>query len=181
MVLTRSHATTVIALIHKGKAAVAGDGQVTINDTVIKNTAQKIRSLYDGKILAGYAGTAGDALALFELFEKKLEQYNGNLQRSCVELVKDWRTDKSLQQLEAVIAVTDKKSIFMISGAGDVVEPDDGIVAIGSGGPFALAAARALIWANPKLTAKQIALRALEVAADICIFTNKNITVETIA
>lgn len=180
MTMQRAHGTTVIGLIHKGMAAIAGDGQVTIHDTVIKNTAQKIRSLMDGKIIAGYAGTAGDALALFDLFEKKLELYNGNLQRSCIELVKDWRTDKSLQQLEAVIVVTDKKSIFLISGAGDVVEPDDKIVAIGSGGAFALAAARALIWANPKLSADKIAAKSIELASEICIFTNSRIQVESI-
>lgn len=173
-------ATTIIGLIHNGQAAMAGDGQVTLDDTVMKATATKIRTLYDDKVLAGFAGTAADALALFELFEKKLEEFAGNLPRASVELAKEWRTDRILRRLEAVITVTDGKYIFMISGNGDVVEPDDGIVAIGSGGPYALAAARALISANGKLTAEKIARKALEIAAEICIFTNDNIKVVTI-
>ncbi|MDD3732499.1 MAG: ATP-dependent protease subunit HslV [candidate division Zixibacteria bacterium] len=173
-------ATTIIGLIHNGKAAMAGDGQVTFDDTVIKSKAVKIRTMREGGILAGFAGTAADALALFELFEKKIDEYSGNLPRASVELAKEWRTDKTLQRLEAVIAVTDNKNIFLISGNGDVVEPDDGIVAVGSGGAYALAAARALIYANPKMTADKIAQKALEIAADICIYTNNNIKVETI-
>ncbi len=174
------HATTIVGLIHNGKAAMAGDGQVTFDDTILKAKAVKIRKMRDGAILVGFAGAAADALALFELFEKKIEEFSGNLAKASVELAKEWRTDKTLQKLEAVIAVTDKEHIFLISGNGDVVEPDDGIVAIGSGGSYALAAARALIFANPKLTADKIAHKALEIAADICVFTNKNIKVEMI-
>ena len=173
-------ATTIIGLIHNGKAAMAGDGQVTFDDAIVKTKAVKIRKMQDGKILAGFAGAAADALALFELFEKKIEAFPGNLQKAAVELAKEWRTDKSLQKLEAVIAVATNEHIYLISGTGDVLEPDDGIIAIGSGGSYALAAARALIWANPKMTADKIVAKAMEIAGDICIYTNKNITVETI-
>lgn len=176
----RTRSTTILGLIYKGQAAMAGDGQVTFDDTVLKNKAVKIRTMFDGKILAGFAGTAADALALYELLDKKIEEYSGNLPRAAVELAKEWRTDKMLQKLEAVIAVTDKKHIFLLSGTGDVIEPDDGIIAIGSGGPYALAAARALLKANPKLTAEKVVHQAMEIAADICIFTNHQITVETI-
>lgn len=175
------HATTILGLIHHGKAAMAGDGQVTFDDTILKANAVKIRKMQDGKILAGFAGAAADALALFELFEKKLEEFPDNLAKAAVELAKEWRTDRSLQKLEAVIAVTNGTHIFLISGNGDVVEPDDKIVAIGSGGTYALAAARALLFANPKLSAEKVAHKALEIAADICVFTNKNIKVETIS
>jgi ATP-dependent HslUV protease subunit HslV len=160
---------------------MAGDGQITLDDTVIKSKSSKIRMMHDDKIIAGFAGTAADALALFELFEKKIDEHAGNLPRAAVELAKEWRTDKMLHRLEAVIAVTDKKHIFLISGNGDVIEPDDGIVAIGSGGSYALAAARALLEANPKLTAESIARKALEIAADICVFTNDQITVKTLS
>ena len=176
----KTRATTIIGLIHNGKAALAGDGQVSLDDTVIKSKATKIRTMFEGKVLAGFAGTAADALALFELFEKKLGEFSGNLQRASIELAKEWRTDRILRQLQAVIAVTDGKHIFLISGTGDVIEPDDGIVAIGSGGPYALAAARALIFANPKMTAEKIAQKALEIAAEICVYTNNNISVVTI-
>lgn len=176
----RTRSTTILGLIYKGKAAMAGDGQVTFEDTVLKNKAVKIRTMSDGKILAGFAGTAADALALAELLDKKIDEFSGNLPRAAVELAKEWRTDKMLQKLEAVIAVTDKKHIFLLSGTGDVIEPDDGIIAIGSGGPYALAAARALLKANPKLTAEKVVRQAMEIAADICIFTNHQITVETI-
>jgi ATP-dependent HslUV protease subunit HslV len=172
--------TTILGLIHKGQAAMGGDGQVTLDDTILKAKSSKIRRMHDGKILSGFAGTAADALALYELLEKKIDEYSGNLQRAAVELAKDWRTDKTLQRLEAVIAVTDKKNIFLLSGNGEVIEPDDGIVAAGSGGAYALAAARALILANSKLTAEKIVATALEIAADICVYTNKNITVETL-
>ncbi|MFQ6007342.1 MAG: ATP-dependent protease subunit HslV [Candidatus Zixiibacteriota bacterium] len=172
--------TTILGLIHKGQAAMGGDGQVTLEDTILKAKSTKIRRLHDGKILAGFAGTAADALALYELLEKKIDEYSGNLQRAAVELAKDWRTDKTLQKLEALIAVTDKKNIFLVSGNGEVIEPDDGIVAAGSGGAYALAAARALILANYRLTAERIVTTALEIAADICVYTNKNITVETL-
>jgi ATP-dependent HslUV protease subunit HslV len=176
----KTRSTTILGLIHKKQAAMAGDGQVTFDDTVMKAGAMKIRTMYDGRVISGFAGTAADALALYELLEKKIEEHSGNLPRAAVELAKEWRTDKMLSKLEAVLAVTDGKSIFLLSGTGDVVEPDDGIVAIGSGGPYALAAARALIQANPKLSAKTVAVQALEIAADICIYTNHNITVETL-
>jgi ATP-dependent HslUV protease subunit HslV len=174
----RLHATTIVGLIHKGQAAMAGDGQVTFDETVMKTKAVKIRRLHQGKILAGFAGAVADAMALYELLEKKIDEHDGNLPKAAVELAKEWRTDRSLQRLEAVIAVTDKKNMLLISGNGEVIEPDDGLIAIGSGGSYALAAARALRYANPKLTAEKIATKALEIASDICIFTNKNIKVE---
>jgi ATP-dependent HslUV protease subunit HslV len=174
------HATTIIGIIHNGTAAMAGDGQVTFDDTVMKTTATKIRRMHDDTILAGFAGAAADALALYELLEKKIDEYSGNLPRAAVELAKDWRTDKQLQKLEALIAVTDKKSIFLISGTGDVIEPDDGIITIGSGGPYALAAARAFIKSNPKMTAEKVVKQSMEIAADICIYTNHNIKVEVL-
>lgn len=176
----KTRSTTILGLIYNGQAAMAGDGQVSMHDTVMKATATKIRTMQDGKILTGFAGTAADALALFELFEKKIDEYPGNLAKAAVELAKEWRTDKILQRLEAMIAVTDKKHIFLISGTGDVIEPDDGIVAIGSGGAYALAAARALLYADSKLTAEQVAKKALEIAAEICVYTNSNIKVVTI-
>ncbi len=176
----KTRSTTIIGLIHRGKAAMAGDGQVTFDETVMKDKAVKIRTMYDGKILSGFAGTAADALALYDLLEKKIEEFSGNLPRAAVELAKEWRTDKMLQKLEAIIAVTDKKNIFLVSGTGDVIEPDDGIIAIGSGGPFALAAARAILRTSPKMPADKIVTMALEIAADICIYTNHNIRVETI-
>lgn len=159
---------------------MAGDGQVTLDETVLKTRAVKIRTMHDGKILAGFAGAAADALALYELLEKRIDEYSGNLQRAAVELAKEWRTDKTLQRLEAIIAVTDNKSIYMISGTGDIVEPDDKIIAIGSGGSFALAAARGLLAGNKKWSAERIARTAMEIAADICIYTNNEITVRTI-
>ncbi len=176
----KTRSTTILGLIYKGRAAMAGDGQVTYDDTVLKNKAIKIRKMNDDKILAGFAGTAADAMALYELLEKKIDEYTGNLPKAAVELAKEWRTDKMLQKLEAVIAVTDKEHIFLLSGTGDVIEPDDGIIAIGSGGPFALAAARAFMKANPKMTADKIVRQAMEIAADICIYTNHNIKVETL-
>lgn len=159
---------------------MAGDGQVTFDDTILKAKANKVRKMYEDKMIAGFAGTAAEALALFELLEKKIEEHSGNLPRAAVELAKEWRTDKVLQKLEAVIAVTDGKCIFLVSGTGDVVEPDDGIVAIGSGGPYALSAARAFIEADPKMSAKDIARKSMKIAADICIYTNHNIVVETL-
>ncbi len=172
--------TTIIGLIHNGQAALAGDGQVSYDDTVLKTKASKIRTMYDGKVLSGFAGGAADALALYELLDKKIDEYSGNLQRASVELAKDWRTDRSLQKLDAVIAVTDKEHIFLLSGTGDVIEPDDGIIAIGSGGSYALAAARALIKFKPKFSAEKIAVEALKIAADICVFTNNEIIVKTL-
>ena len=167
-------------MIHNGQAAMAGDGQVTFDETILKSRSNKIRTMSDGAILSGFAGTAADALALFELLERKIEEYPGNLAKASVELAKEWRTDKMMQKLEAVIAVCDANQIFLLSGNGDVIEPDDGIVAIGSGGSFALAAARAIITTNPKMSAEKIVLTAMQVAADICVYTNDNITVETI-
>jgi ATP-dependent HslUV protease subunit HslV len=160
--------------------AIGGDGQVTFNDMVLKAKAIKIRKMYDDTILTGFAGSVADALTLFERFEAKIEEFSGNLPRAAVELAKDWRTDKYLQKLEAILAVADSKNSLLVAGSGEVVEPDDGILAIGSGGPYALAAARALISTKPKMKASEIVKRSLEIAADICVFTNENITVETI-
>jgi ATP-dependent HslUV protease subunit HslV len=156
---------------------MAGDGQVTLGQTVLKSTAQKVRRLYKGKILAGFAGGTSDAFALFSRFESKLEEFRGNISRAAIELAKDWRLDKSLRQLDALLIVADDTCTFLISGTGDVVEPDDGIIAVGSGGPYALAVARALI-KHTELSAKEIALEALKISSDICIYTNNNFTVE---
>ena len=172
-------ATTILGILHKGKAAIAGDGQVTLEDTVMKKTANKIRRLDDDNILAGFAGTAADAFTLFGRFESKIEEFRGNLPRAAVELAKEWRTDKYLRRLEALLVALNKDHALIISGDGDVIEPDDGIVAIGSGGPYALAAARALV-ANTKLNAENIARKSLEIAGDICIYTNDQIVVETL-
>jgi ATP-dependent HslUV protease, peptidase subunit HslV len=170
-------ATTILGLRHKGQTAIGGDGQVTFDDTIVKATARKIRTLNDGKIVAGFAGSSADAFTLFERFEAKLEDYPDNLPRAAVELAKDWRKDKYLRQLEALLAVMDKEHAMIISGSGDVLEPDDGIVSIGSGGPFALAACRALV-AESKLSAEQIVRRSLEITSDICIYTNRHISIE---
>ena len=175
----RIHSTTILGVLHQGKAAIAGDGQVTFNNTVLKHGSVKIRRLYNGKIIAGFAGASADAFALFERFEEKLQQYNGNLTRAAVEMAKEWRMDKFLRRLEAMLAVLDKNTALIISGTGDVVEPDDKIVAIGSGGSYALAAARALI-KHTEMSAREITETAMKIAADICIYTNENITVETI-
>jgi len=156
---------------------MAGDGQVTLGNTVLKQSAKKIRRLYNDSILAGFAGSAADSFALFARFEAKLEQYRGNLERSAVELARDWRTDRLLRRLEAMLIVADQRSTFLLSGTGDLIEPDDGIVAVGSGGPFAMAAARALI-SHSQLDARQIATEAMRIAADICIYTNPNLTIE---
>ena len=174
------HSTTILGIRYNGLVAMGGDGQVTFGDTVMKTKAVKIRKLYDDKILAGFAGAAADALALFERFENKIDEYSGNLPRAAVELAKDWRTDKYLQKLEALLAVADVGHTLLIAGTGEVVEPDDGILAIGSGGPFALAAARAFMTARPKATAEEIVRKSLEIAAEICVYTNNNITLETI-
>ncbi|MGA2667915.1 MAG: ATP-dependent protease subunit HslV [Ignavibacteria bacterium] len=171
------HSTTVIGLIRKGKAAMGSDGQVTVSNTVLKHNTKKVRKLYNDKVLAGFAGSTADALTLFEKFESKLDQYKGNLSRAAVELAKEWRTDRYLRRLEALLAVMDSKSSFIISGNGDVIEPDDGIVAIGSGGSFATAAARMLVKYSD-LSAADIVKEALGVAADICIYTNNHITIE---
>jgi ATP-dependent HslUV protease subunit HslV len=171
------HATTILAVRHRDQAVLAGDGQVTFGVTVVKQSARKIRRLYNEKILAGFAGSAADSFALFSRFESKLEQYRGNLERSAVELAKDWRSDRILRRLEAMLIVLDKTSTFLLSGNGDLIEPDDGIVAIGSGGAFAMAAAKALA-ANTSLDARAIAERAMAIAADICIYTNQHVVVE---
>ena len=169
--------TTIICVRHKGKVAIAGDGQVTLGDTVLKQRASKIRTLYDGKVLAGFSGATSDAFALFSRFEAKLEEYRGNLPRAAIELAKDWRMDRSLRRLEALLVVADEKHSFLISGTGDVVEPDDGIIAIGSGGTYALAAARSLI-RHTELSAKELVSEAMKISAEICIYTNANITVK---
>jgi len=171
------HSTTILAVRHRGKAVLAGDGQVTFGQTVVKQSARKIRRLYNDRILAGFAGSAADSFALFARFEAKLEQYRGNLERSAVELAKDWRTDRMLRRLEAMLIVADVKSTFLLSGTGDLIEPDDGIVAIGSGGPFALAAAKALV-NNTDLEARAIAERAMAIAGEICIYTNSQFVFE---
>lgn len=169
--------TTIICVRHKGKVAIAGDGQVTLGDTVLKQRASKIRTLYNGEVLAGFSGATSDAFALFSRFEAKLEEYRGNLPRAAIELAKDWRLDRSLRRLEALLVVADEKHSFLISGTGDVVEPDDGIIAIGSGGTYALAAARSLI-RHTELSAKELVSEAMKISAEICIYTNANITVK---
>ena len=171
------HATTILAIRHRERTVLAGDGQVTIGNTVIKHGARKIRRLYNETVLAGFAGSAADSFALFSRFESKLEQYRGNLERAAVELARDWRTDRLLRRLEAMMIVADRKSTFLLSGTGDLIEPDDGIVAVGSGGSFAMAAARALA-RHSNLSARQIAEEAMSIAADICIYTNPNLTIE---
>lgn len=172
-------ATTIVA-VKKGKnIALGGDGQVTLGETIMKSGARKVRKLYEGEVLAGFAGTSADAFTLFEKFEVKLEEYHGNLERAAVELAKEWRTDKMLRRLEALLIVANKEKILLISGTGDVIEPDDNITAIGSGGPYALAAARALVDMED-LEAEEIVSRALNITADICIYTNDQITIEEI-
>ena len=169
--------TTVICVRRDNKVVMAGDGQVTLGHEVIKSSAKKLRRLYNDKVLAGFAGSTADAFALFSRFESKLEQFNGNLSRSVVELAKEWRTDRVLRHLEALLLVADKTSTYLVSGNGDVIEPDEGIAAIGSGGPFALSAATALV-RNTKLSARHIAEQAMSIAGKICIYTNDNITYE---
>ena len=171
------YGTTIIGVRHNGQSALGGDGQVTLGQTVMKHKSKKIRKLYNNTILAGFAGSVADAFALFERFEEKLERYAGNLQRSAVELAKDWRTDRYLRQLEAMLVIMDKDSLLLLSGTGEVIEPDDGIIAVGSGGNYALAAARSLVKYS-KLTAPEIVEESLRIAANICIYTNDNIIVE---
>jgi ATP-dependent HslUV protease subunit HslV len=171
------HSTTILAVRHRGRAVLAGDGQVTLGQTIVKHKARKIRRLYNDRILAGFAGSAADSFALFSRFESKLEQYRGNLDRSVVELAKDWRTDRILRRLEAMLIVLDKEKTFLLSGTGDLIEPDDGVVAIGSGGPYALAAARALA-AHSDLDARSIAEKSMAIASEICLYTNANIAIE---
>jgi ATP-dependent HslUV protease, peptidase subunit HslV len=173
------HATTIFAIHHKGQCAMAGDGQVTFgNAVVMKHTAKKVRKLYQGKVIAGFAGSVADAFTLFEKFESKLDEYNGNIKRSAVELAKEWRGDKILRQLEAMLIVMNDESLLLVSGTGEVIEPDDGILAIGSGGNYALAAGRALQRNGENLTAEEIAKTALQIAAEICVYTNDQIIVE---
>jgi ATP-dependent HslUV protease, peptidase subunit HslV len=169
--------TTVLSVRRNGKVVMAGDGQVTVGHEVLKSSAKKLRRLHNDKILAGFAGSTADAFSLFSRFESKLEQFNGNLARSVVELAKEWRTDKALRHLEALLLVADKEAMYLVSGTGDVIEPDEGVAAIGSGGPFALAAATALL-RNTQLPARQVVEQAMQIAAQICIFTNANITYE---
>ncbi len=174
--MTNYHGTTILAVRKNGKLALGGDGQVSIGETVIKSTATKVRSLKGGKILAGFAGSVADAITLYEKFEEKLERHPGNLPRAAVELAKDWRSDRVLRRLEALLVVSDLEHTFLLSGGGELIEPDDGILAVGSGGNYALAAARALL-PDAALSAREIVQRSLEIAADICVFTNRNITI----
>src|SRR6187397_762405 len=171
------HSTTILAVRHRDRSVMAGDGQVTFGQTIVKQSARKIRRLYNDKILAGFAGSAADSFALFSRFEAKLEQYRGNLERSAVELAKDWRSDRMLRRLEAMLIVMDTRVTFLLSGNGDLIEPDDGIIAIGSGGAYALAAAKALAQ-HTDLSARQIAQESMAIAARICIYTNATITIE---
>lgn len=176
------HATTIFAIRHKGSCAMSGDGQVTVgNAVVMKSTARKVRRIFEGKVLAGFAGSVADAFTLFELFEGKLTEYNGNLQRAAVELAKQWRGDRMLRKLEAMLLVMNDKELLLVSGTGEVIEPDDGILAIGSGGNYALAAGRALkTYSGEALTAEEIARAALETASEICVYTNDQIIVEVL-
>ncbi len=172
-------ATTVLSVRHRGQVAMAGDGQVTIGNTVVKAGARKVRKLHHDQGLAGFAGAAADAFTLFARFEAKLEEHRGNLPRAAVELAKDWRADRVLRRLEALLAVADREHAFIVSGTGDLIEPDDGLIGIGSGGPYALAAARALV-AHSALDAKAVVTEAMRIAAGICVFTNDHITVEVL-
>jgi ATP-dependent HslUV protease subunit HslV len=176
---SRFRHTTILCVRHQGEVAMAGDGQVTLGHAVVKHGARKIRKLHGGGVLAGFAGSAADAFALFTRFEAKLEEYRGNLERASVELVKDWRTDRALRRLEAQLIVASDSHSYLLSGTGDLIEPDDGLIAIGSGGPVALAAARALL-SHSKLAAREIALEAMKIAASIDIFTNDSVSLETL-
>lgn len=173
----RIRSTTVVGIRHNGKVVLGSDGQATLGETVMKHRAQKVRPLYDGRILSGFAGSTADAFTLFERFEEKLQQYSGNVTRAAVELAKEWRTDRYLRRLEALLAVASSDRLLLISGTGDVIEPDDEVLSIGSGGPYALAAARALMKHAPELDARAIVEESLRIAADICIYTNANLTV----
>ncbi|OGW34733.1 MAG: HslU--HslV peptidase proteolytic subunit [Nitrospirae bacterium GWD2_57_9] len=175
--ITPLHGTTIIAVRKNGKTAIAGDGQVTVGATVMKHNARKVRKMYNDRVLAGFAGATADAFTLFEKFEAKLDQFHGNLTRAAVELAKDWRTDKVLRRLEALMIVADQERSFILSGNGDVIEPENGVAAIGSGGPYALAAARALT-DHTALEARQIVEQAMKIAGDICIYTNNEISIE---
>jgi len=171
------YSTTILSVRKGGKVVIAGDGQVTFNDTILKTSAKKVRKIYSDKIIAGFAGSAADGLALFTRLEAKLKEFNGNLAKAAVELAREWRTDKVLRRLEALILVVDKNHSYLISGTGDVIEPDDGVIGIGSGGGFAMAAAKALV-ENTNLDAREIVEKAMKIAASICIYTNDKITIE---
>ena len=173
----KMHATTILSVRRDGKVVVGGDGQVTLGQTVMKASAKKVRRMHDGKVVAGFAGSAADGIALFERLEAKLKEANGNLTRAAVELAKEWRTDRALRRLEAVLIVADVQKTFLLTGTGDVIEPDGGTVAIGSGGPYALAAARALV-DNTQLSAREIVERSLKIAGEICIYTNQQLSIE---
>jgi ATP-dependent HslUV protease subunit HslV len=173
----RFHGTTILAIRRNGKGAIGGDGQLSYGETVVKARGKKIRRLHEGKVLAGFAGGVADALTLFDLFEKKLSEYHGDITRAAIELAKEWRMDRSLRRLEADLLVMNKENIFLISGQGEILEPDDDVVGLGTGGAYALAAARALL-KHTKLSAKEICRNALEIAADICVYTNRNLTIE---
>lgn len=173
------HATTVVCVRHRDEVAIAGDGQVSIGQTIVKAGARKVRKLHGGRIVAGFAGTAADAFTLFGRFEAKLDEFRGDLPRAAVELAKDWRTDRMLRRLEALLALADREHSLIVSGTGDVIEPDDGLIGIGSGGPFALAAARALV-AHSELGAREIVTEAMHIAAGICVYTNDRVTVEVL-
>ena len=169
--------TTILAIKHKGEVAISGDGQISMGNTIMKNNTNKLRKLYNGKVLTGFAGASADAITLFEKLEKKINEYRGNLTKSVIALAKEWRTDKILRKLEAILIVADMTNIYVVSGTGDIIEPDDNIAAIGSGGPYALAAAKALVKYSD-LSANEIALESLKIAASICIYTNNHIKVE---
>lgn len=173
------HGTTILSVRRKNKVAIGGDGQVSMGDTIVKSNARKIRRLYHDQIIAGFAGATADAFTLFELFEAKLEKHHGNLMRAAVELAKDWRTDKILRRLEALLAIADKHSSLILSGNGDVIEPEEGIIAIGSGGNYALAAAKSLL-TNTELSAREIVEKSLQIASSICVYTNSNFTIDEI-
>ena len=178
--MSHFHATTVVCVRHRGQVAIAADGQVSIGQTIVKANARKVRKLYHDRVVSGFAGAAADAFTLFARFEAKLDEHRGNLARSAVELAKDWRTDRVLRRLEALLAIADREQSFIVSGTGDVIEPDDGLIGIGSGGPFALAAARALT-AHADLDAKAIVTEAMRLAAGICVYTNDRISVLEVA
>ena len=169
--------TTILCVRRDGKVAIAGDGQVTMGNTVLKHNAKKVRTMYDNKLIAGFSGATADAFTLFERFEAKIESYRGNIKRAAVELAKDWRTDKILRRLEALLIIADNEHTFIISGTGDVIEPEDGVAAIGSGGPYAQAAAKAL-FENTNLPAREIVEKSMKIASNICIYTNENLTIE---
>jgi ATP-dependent HslUV protease subunit HslV len=175
--MMNTHATTVLAVRHRDRVVLASDGQVTLGHTVVKHQARKVRRLYQDRVLAGFAGSAADGFALFSRFEAKLEEHRGNLERSAVELARDWRVDRALRRLEAMLIVADARATYLLSGTGDLIEPDDGVIGIGSGGPFAMAAARALV-RHSDLTARGVVEQAMSIAADLCIYTNHQIVVE---